>query len=284
MVAACRGVLFAVTISAAASACSERATMTIDRPGTHTLDADVIGAGSTVVHIAANDVILDLNGRAIRCAPSQPATAATFGIDAEHRGSVTIRNGSITGCKFGVSATYGNGIVLEDVNFTGNTYIGANLGFGSSNIVRRCRFAAITGYTVEAYAVGLNGIGSVGLVEHNTFENLYRQPGANGVGEGVGVLVEAGATNVVVRDNTFTNTEPREQTIGVWSARGAVTTMTANTLVNFAKGAQGFGLTVTGNSFRLTGPVQGGTAILGDPVMASDNTITGYSTPVLPPR
>lgn len=275
MVAACRGVLVAVTISTAASACSERATLTIDRPGTHTLDADVIGSGPSVVAIAANDVILDLNGKTIRCR-SAGAPSPAIGVSAQQRSAVTIRNGTITGCRFGISANRSTGFVVEDVDLGGNSYVGAELAFGQRNVVRRSKFASITGHTAGVYAFGINGIGSDGLIEFNTISEIYRQPGASGVGEGVGIVVEEGALRVVVRDNMLTNKSCRPNTIGVWSAIGAETEVLRNTFVNFQHGAQGANMSIVGNTFTATAPFAESVAMLANTGRASGNTVQGY--------
>lgn len=251
-----------------------------DTPGTYFLPANSTSISMFNINITANDVTLDLNGKVVRCNPSSPATEVTFGIYAPERARVKIRNGSITGCFFGIHAGYGSQITIENVDFTGNTYIGANLGGGTGgNIVRGSTFAAIAGYTVEAYAIGVNGIGSGGVVENNTFRNLYRQPNAGGTGEGVGVLVEANATNVTIRNNTFINDSVAPNTIGIWFASGTTGDVRNNTIKNFKNGIQGAGnVTVAQNTFTLTQSMSGSIAISMSSGVASNNAVTGYAT------
>lgn len=256
-------------------------TLTINAPGIYVLDADVTSIGYYNVYIASDDVTLNLNGKTVRCSPASPSTAVTFGVYASGRARVTIKNGTITGCMFGVHAGYSSNIILEDLNFTGNTYIGANLGTeGGGNIVRRCTFKAITGYTPEAYAIGLNGIGDGGLIESNRFENLYKQPNATTVGEGVGVLVEANATNVTIRSNTFVNAQRVDHTIGIWVAQGSTVAISGNTLTNWEFGIAAMGqVTVTNNTFALTGALESSAAIYASATStATGNTITAYPT------
>jgi hypothetical protein len=247
--------------------------------GSYILGDHSTSTGMFNIRIEADYTTLDLNGKTVRCQPSNPGTAVTFGIYAPNRSHITIKNGTITGCMFGVHAGYSSYVTLENVNFTGNTYIGANLGSGGTgNIVRGSRFASITGYTDEAYAIGLNGIGHNSLVENNIFENLYKQPNTSTVGEGVGVLVEANATTVTIRNNTFTNANRMLNTIGVWVAQGSTATITGNMFTNweFAIAAVGI-VTVTNNTFQLTGVLDGSVAIYAATTStASGNTITAY--------
>ncbi len=239
--------------------------LSITSPGTHTLTSDVVTSGMIAVAIEVDNVVLNLNGHAIRCAPSNPASAVTFGVSASGRTNIKIRGGAITGAMFGVHAGYGTGILLEDLSLDGNTYIGANLGWGEGNIVRRCTFRHITGYSLEAYAIAINGIGDYGLIEDCTFVNLYKQPAASGVGEGVGILVDAGGEHILARRNTFTNAELTPNTIAIWSANGGSITVSQSTFTRFTATMVGTGFTDGG------GNVIGGAA----PPAPSPEPITG---------
>lgn len=252
--------------------------LTISSPGTHTLSADVSGPGVFVVHISVNNVVLDLNNKTIRCTPGNPATATTFGVAAGSLTNVVIRNGSITGCMFGINAGYGTGIILEDLNLSGNTYIGANLGHGVSNIVRRVTCANIGGYSVEAYAICINGTGDYGLVEDSTFTNIYRQAAASGAGEGIGILIEQGAESVIARRNVHNNAEIRDHTYGMWSANGGSVSVSSGQFTNAHRGLQGSGFGATGNTFRLTAALAGSRGVDATSVTLSGNTFIGYET------
>jgi hypothetical protein len=261
-------------LSSAASA----QTLIFSSPGSYVLAADAASSAEINVWIATDHVTLDLNGNTIRCVPSDPSSASTTGIYARSMSHITIRNGRITGCMFGVSAAYASAMTIENVDFTGNTYIGAYLGWGSGHIVRRNKFNAITGYTPEAYAIGLNGIGSNGLVEDNEFRDLHRQPHSIGVGEGVGVLIEENATDVIVRRNVFANANLTDHAIRLWLAQGGSATVTNNTFANWQYAIASMGsITVSSNTFRVTGAVTPISAIDANVGTMSGNTFSGYA-------
>lgn len=132
------------------------------------LQSDLVDTGTKVIELASGDT-LDLNGFTVRCAPGDPSTAMTFGVFALSTNAVTIKNGAITGCMFGVHAGNSAGLVIENVDFSGNTYIGINLADARGAVVRGSTFGAITGYTPEAYAIGINGVGSMALIIGNVF-------------------------------------------------------------------------------------------------------------------
>lgn len=213
----------------------------ISAPGSYYLTADSVSGGTLNLRINVDNVTLDLNGKTVRCQPSDPSTAVTFGIYAISRNNITIRNGRITGCFFGVHASYSNNITLQGIDFSGNTYIGANLCAGGTGcVVRDSLFEGITGYNVEGYAIGLNGGGSNCVVENNRFVNLYKQPGYVGTApaEGVGILIAAGAAGCTVRGNVFRNDTETENTYAVWlgSTSGASHDIKDNTVVGLQFG------------------------------------------------
>lgn len=247
-------------------------------PGTYTLPSNSVSSGMHNISITSSNVTLNLNGRTVRCAPAAPSSDVTFGISMQQVSNVIITNGTISGCMFGVFAGYTANVTLEDIDFTGNTYIGAHLAWGSDHIVRRCTFAGIGGYRVEAYAIGINGVGHDALIEDNRFENMYRQAGAAGTGEGLGILIEQGAQRVTVRGNTFVNATLAEHTLGVWLATGSQATVSQNTFTDVAAGIASMGaLTVRNNSFTLTAPLASSLAIGSSAGVASNNTISGYA-------
>lgn len=267
------GSLALIVLSVAAPAAAQN--LTISTPGSYVLGADSTSGAMFNVRIDADDVTFNLNGKTIRCAPSNPSTAVTFGIYAAGRARVTIKNGAITGCFFGVHGGYGQQITVEDVNLSGNTYIGAHVGGSPSSVFRRVRCDGIVGYTVEAYAICINGLGANGLVEDSHFLNLYRQPFGSGVGEGVGILVSGDGTNVIVRRNTFRNDLLDSKTYGVWGAAGSAIIITGNTFANLqfpiASVSQ---VSATANTMTLEGPIAGSVGITGSTGSASENTIS----------
>lgn len=206
--------------------------LNITTSGTHTLSSNLVST-TTVVSINVDNVVLDLNGFTIRCNPLDPFTAITIGVSTNGHSNIVIKRGSITGCFFGIHGSYNNSLILEDLNLSANTYIGANLGYGQNNIVRRVTCANISGYTAEAYAICINGIGSNGVVEDSTFTDIYKQAGSSGVGEGVAILVEANAINVQLRRNNIRNNTVTQNTIGIWGATGSSATVSYSTICGF---------------------------------------------------
>ena len=126
--------------------------VTISSAGSYTLGQDSVSWGVYNIYINASDVVLDLNGKKVICAPSNPATAVTIGIYVVSKSRITIKNGSIIGCMFGINGSYSTQLTLDGVDMSDNTYIGANLAYGSGNVVRQSKFNSIVGYVSEAYA------------------------------------------------------------------------------------------------------------------------------------
>jgi hypothetical protein len=263
----------------AAPAPSSAQPLIYSSPGSYRLPTNVDSADVIAVWVVTSNVSLDLGGRTIRCLASDSVT--TFGIYASAVSNLTIRNGRIENCAYGVYADSSVGVTIEDVDFSGTGYIGAHLAWGAGNIVRRCIFAGIAGYTLEAYAIGINGVGDNSVIEHNQFRSLYKQPGATTVGEGVGILVEADATGVTIRDNVFTNTTLAQHTIGIWIAGGATASVTGSLFTNWQYAIAAVGsVAATGNTFTLTGVLAPGAAISAAGGLADNNTFGGYSTPM----
>jgi hypothetical protein len=268
--------LVALLISAPALAAPVPSNGIINTPGTYELAADRTSTGMFNIKITVSNVTLDLNGKTVRCSPSDPGTAVTFGVYATSLNNVTIRNGKITGCFFGVHAGYSNYTTIDGVDFTGNTYIGANMG-GVGGVVRDSIFADIAGYDDEAYAIGINNPGSNCIVERNVFRDLYRQPGAApGVpGEGVGILGSANATGCTFRNNWLENSPGYD--IGIWIGSGGSATILENTIVGFGRGVVGGGSAdVFQNVFWLTEPVPDAVPISLTGGTQDGNLISGY--------
>jgi len=274
-----RALLFACALTVWSALGASAQALSINSPGTYTLTRDY-SHDMTVVQINVSDVVLNLNGHTLRCTSANSATASPFGIAMASQARITVRNGAITGCFFGISGGYADSYTLEDLDLSGNTYIGANLGYGHGHIVRRVTCRNIGGYTAEAYAICINGIGVNGVVEDSTFENLYKQAGATGIGEGVGVVIDASATGVQLRRNTLRNAEIRSDTIGFWSAVGSTTTMANNTITNFKLAVWGFGLTMTGNDIELSVDTPNSSGIIARSGTATSNRLCGFSTPI----
>jgi len=250
----------------------------ITDPGHYVLADDRSGQGPRLVEVEADGVLLDLDGHTLTCTPDDPATAVTFGVYADDVADLTVRNGAITNCTFGLRARGSVDTVVELVDFTGNRYVGADV-TGTGARIRGCRFARIGGYEPEAYSIGVNGVGSNAVVHDNLFLDLYRQERAapDQVGEGVAILIAAGNENTVVRDNWIENTrEGEHDNIGIWAARGggghvirrnAITGMPLSVAVAGETTAR-----VVNNRLWLRGEREF-FPIVGDAVEAADNLI-----------
>jgi len=117
----------------------------ITEPGAYHLVDEVItlGPGTVGIAIESDDVTLDLRGFRLAGGTgggfggAAPEGGPNFGIDAQGRESVVIRNGIITGSwDAGVEATGGEQIVVEDVLFA-DALSGVRLATGR---VSRCEF------------------------------------------------------------------------------------------------------------------------------------------------
>jgi hypothetical protein len=253
---------------------------TYNTPGTYVLPADSTSTGQFNIKITASNVTLDLGGRTVTCNPADPLTASTFGIQFSTLNNIVIRNGRITGCRFGILGSYSTNVQIINVDFTGNRYVGVSLG-GSGNLIRGNSFAEIGGYSLSAYAIGVNNAGADTLIEGNVFHNLYRQTEAAPElgGEGVAVIVSPGNTNVIIRGNSFANDEPlQEKNLGVWVGVDASAVIERNLFLNFDWAIGACCATVSFNTFWLQeGP--GHWAVDVTEGSANDNLVVGWDDP-----
>lgn len=250
----------------------------ISAPGSYYLSGPRTSTGAYNIQIGAANVDLDLRGQTVRCAPPNPALAVTYGvlISNDH---VTVRNGTIVGCWAGVIGG-GYYTVLRGLDLTGSTYMGASItGFGSQ--ISDSVFQGIGGYHGEAYAIGINGMGSGCLVERNTFRNIHRQAGVapSLAGEGVGVLISANVTGCVIRSNWMEGLD-----IGVWLATGSGADVLENTIgdvLDAALRGAPAAATVTNNRLWERTPASGSIGIGGASITASRNLISGFDQPIM---
>lgn len=253
--------------------------LAIDTPGVHRLTEDVTGAEGAVVRIRTDDVALDLNGHTIRCAPADPATAGSHGVHAPQRRNIRVYNGRITGCMFGINMTGAEDVSVVDGDLSGNTFIGVQLRGARGAQVRASTFADIGGYALAGYAVGINGVGSDAVIDGNTFVDIVRQPGFDGVGEGVAILISSGSRNVTVRRNWIENlASPHE--IAIWvAADTADVEIVRNVISGYAMPIRGANGTAVGNSILLQEPIEPSIAIQLNAGTARDNLVVGFQAP-----
>jgi hypothetical protein len=253
----------------------------IRKPGKYVLQGERVSTAKWNVRVQADEVDLDLNGNVLQYdgALSQPS----YGIYVSSGRNVTIRNGRIRGSQYGVCATGVQNLTVSNVDFTGCRYTGIHAAIAAVGLmVESCVFSQITGWPSNPYAIGISGVGVDAFIEHCQFRDLYRQPGVSGSGEGCGILLKAGASNAIIRNNWFENSAIKgEVVIGMWIAEGASALVYENTITNFGRGiiAGGIG-TVVNNRLFMRAPEARSNAIHVKAGSAKLNLIVGYERPL----
>lgn len=148
--------------------------ITISQPGSYFLTGNITApSGKDGIVIATPSVTLDLNGFTLAGQPPQYGIADDGTVA---RKNIVIRNGTITGWRYGVYGTFFVRSTFEDLIFTGEH----GLDIGSGNTVRRVTstentFDGITisqrdsyyGGTVEDSNLSGNGFAGLYLVANN---------------------------------------------------------------------------------------------------------------------
>lgn len=253
------------------------------------------GNGACITSGNSNQV-LDLNNKTLRCNPSNPTTnATTFGFIASTRNNVSLWGcdpkiqtctGKITGCFFGAHIPYSTNVLIDRVDFSGNTYIGANTSAGTNIQLTRNTFSDIGGYVGNnnGYAIGINGCGNSCIIKGNYFYNIVTQADKplGGVGEGVGIIVSAGSVNFLVSNNWFENTNTDTDDIAVWLANESVGIAKENTITGFRRGIIATEEnTINNNRFSMRQYYIGSNAVNTPNGTANDNIIYNYNNPIL---
>jgi parallel beta-helix repeat protein len=147
--------------------------LTIDTAGTtYHLTESVSGLSSTAITVDAADVTIDLKGFTL----SGDGTAASYGISGTANAEgVELRNGRISGFRFGVALNSTTRSRLVDLRVTGNVYTGIEVGSGAEVI--RC----------EAADNGSHGISTSG--DGVLRESVARNNGGHGIYGGTETLV-----------------------------------------------------------------------------------------------
>lgn len=256
----------------------------ITTSGEYYLAANRTSVGEFNVRVEADGVDLNLNGKILQNS-SGSSTAASSGVYVGSRSNVRVRNGRVLGSQFGILAAQADYLTVEDIDFTGCRYIGVSVGalaFGAK--VRRCIFGSIGGWSSEAYAIGVNGVGRSGIVEGCIFIEIYRQALASPetVGEGCAVLVSSGATGAVVRQNWFDNSRTGgRKNIALWVAEGATATVLRNTITNFGRGiTSAGGSSVAENRLMMRSPEEESIGIHLASGVGQNNVLLGYEQPL----
>lgn len=135
--------------------------ITITQPGTYYLSRNwqLNLPGGNALTIAANDVIIDLNGHTIA---NSATPSSAVGVYAQNKSNLTVRNGTLATFGVAVNIWTGwmpiSGVLIEDLRITGCRNRGVSL-TANSSIVRRCRFDKLGGSTSpgSADAIFLSG-------------------------------------------------------------------------------------------------------------------------------
>jgi nitrous oxidase accessory protein NosD len=238
------------------------APVTITVQGVYCLKGDLSTnlAIGPAIDVAANNVIIDLNGWKLGNLAAGPSTAA-YGIQVTSRQNVTIRNGTIRGFLVGAvlfGAPPSGGHVIEDVRFDGNTQ--KAIWASSNRLILRRNLVFETGGTtssmVVANAYGIHVEFSTGVrILDNEIDGVH---GAGGATAARGILIHSG--EAVVTGNT------------VSSVRDGVVADIGIAFVNDARGV------VQDN--RVLAGGGGGTAIEATDarVICGANRAVGYTT------
>jgi len=173
--------------------------------GIYCLKASLSTAITTgsAIEIATNSVVLDLNGFRIRGLAAGPATHA-YGIFAQSRQNITIKNGSVRGFFNGValenSSGTSEGHVVEDVRADQNTWAGIIVnGRGiviRNNLVMQTGGSTYVGSTGNAYGISVDG------TENRVINNEVLDTVATG--QGVADAIEVFGTHELVVNNRTT--------------------------------------------------------------------------------
>jgi hypothetical protein len=274
----------------------------ITAAGHYTLAASCTCPGNgACITVSAHDVTLDLDNKAITCSPVNPpasTNATTFGVLASSLNnfkllgvdpSVATSTGKITGCHFGLLASYNTNMFVDRVDFSGNTYIGASTSYSTDVLLTRNVVNGIAGYVGSdghnGYAIAFNGCGTRCTLSHNVVRNIVKQPAATAPvsGEGVGVILSANSTSAVMSHNWFENTNESGKNIGIWIANGSSATIENNSITGFWQAVSGPGAVTVNNNRLLMRNASAHTdslAVYGASGCASNNLIARYVTPI----
>ena len=204
------------------------------------------------------------------------STTYTAGIIVNARTGVTIRNGNIRSGQFGINASAAHGLVVEKVDFMCRN-IGLSINADTVGaVVRDCTFHDIEGWTVNGYAIGLNGVGDDTVVEDCVFRNIYKQP-TGGSGEGCAILVSGGAVGSIIRNNWIENDNVTltDLNIGVWVS--GASEVSENVITNFGRGIIAAGNVIaTDNRLFMRGPEPSSKGIHAMAGAVEKNVIVGF--------
>jgi copper-binding protein NosD len=183
---------------------------TIAAPGIYCLtsDFDLNMAAGDAILIAANNVVIDLNGHKIGNLAAGPGTFAQ-GITAEDRQNITIRNGTLRGFMRAIAIegtapfTTSQGHLVEDIRADRNTLIGI-LVRGRGCLIRRNRAMLTGGSTAVSDRAATRAIEAQGP-SNRVLDNDVITVVPQASGAAFGILLQE-STDALVVDNRITRT------------------------------------------------------------------------------
>lgn len=142
---------------------------TITSPGNYVVGSDYTTAqnGIIVIAVYASNVTIDMQNHVIN-GPTNVSNVTTVGIAASEQRNITIRNGTINNCLYGIqltgnrsSTTNNTSHRIENMRFNSCSTISVYLDTAPSSFVTDCQFSNMGGSTINATA-GVNCAGSIG--------------------------------------------------------------------------------------------------------------------------
>jgi len=216
------------------------------------------------IDIQTNNVTIDLNGFKLGGLAAGTGTT-TYGINANQRKNITIRNGSIRGFFYGIflndnypyTASQGN--LIEYIRAEQNTYIGI-YARGRGNIVRHNQVVDTGGRTPanNAYGIAIYGPGA------RTLDNDISATAATGANSGYALYLFQADSAVVERnriDDVSSGTAP---TSGVYILSSLNVLVIGNRITSAQNGVlfdASTGKYMSNLTSNVTTPFAGGTAV-----------------------
>lgn len=220
--------VWALAATALASPCTGIMTVpyTISSPGQYCVTAPAYliywGTSGAAITIAADDVVLDLQGRVL--AGGAGSGSAAYGILAHERRWVTVRNGTVRGFAYGVRVDGSIANRIEDMTITANWYFGAWVeGLGAAIV--DSRILATGGSTVPGNTVpiAVRAFGPGVTVARNTIHGVALgapESGCSPSCEAVGIHIDAAAGSVV-ESNIVTRESDGPNSYAIWVNAGS---------------------------------------------------------------
>jgi len=185
---------------------------TITAAGVYCLIQDIgtnLPSGAAIT-IAANNVVLDLNGHRLGNLAAGRGTQAV-GIRALQQTNFTIKNGTVSGFLYGIYLgdfspyTTSQGHVIEDLRADQNTFVAIHVA-GRGNILRNTRVVATGGST----ALGAN-VAAYGIVvdgpETRILNNDVIGTFGTGTGASVGIIIHDLGSDSLAVNNRITRAQ-----------------------------------------------------------------------------